>query len=79
MGQEWFCHGVYVVNDLLDRNEDLHHPVKRFRPLAVGRVSTTVAVGLLSFLWIAGAGVGLLASRIVLLILLTYVVVPLVR
>lgn len=45
----------------------------------MGRVSTTVAVGLLSFLWIAGAGVGLLASRIVLLILLTYVVVPLVR
>lgn len=67
--------GVYVFNDLLDRKDDLHHPVKKFRPLAAGRISTTIAVGLLLFLWIAGAALGFLASRIVLLILLTYVAI----
>src|SRR5712691_3808405 len=67
--------GVYVLNDLLDRKDDLNHPTKNLRPLAAGRVSTIVAVGLLSVLWIAGAGLGFLVSRAVLLILLTYVVI----
>ncbi|MDX6611430.1 MAG: hypothetical protein QOD75_616 [Blastocatellia bacterium] len=65
--------GVYVLNDLLDRERDLQHPTKKFRPLAAGKVSVTVAVVLLGILWIAGGGVGLLVSRAVLLILLAYV------
>lgn len=67
--------GVYVLNDLLDRKDDLNHPTKKLRPLAAGRVSTTVAVGLLSVLLITGAGLGFLVSRAVLLILLTYVAI----
>ncbi|HEY3026629.1 MAG TPA: decaprenyl-phosphate phosphoribosyltransferase [Pyrinomonadaceae bacterium] len=67
--------GVYVMNDLLDRKDDLNHPTKKLRPLAAGRVSTIVAAGLLSVLLIAGAGLGFLVSRAVLLILLTYVTI----
>lgn len=67
--------GVYVLNDILDRKDDVHHPAKRLRPLAAGKVSITVAVALICVLWIAGAGLGLLVSRAVFLILVAYVAV----
>lgn len=35
---------VYLFNDLLDREEDRRHPVKRHRPLAAGRVSAPLAL-----------------------------------
>lgn len=38
--------GIYVINDLIDIESDRMHPVKRFRPLAAGKVSTPVAVSL---------------------------------
>lgn len=38
---------VYVLNDLLDLEDDRHHPAKRRRPFASGRVS--VKAGLLVF------------------------------
>ena len=31
--------GVYVLNDILDRKDDAHHPAKKLRPLAAGTVS----------------------------------------
>lgn len=34
---------AYVLNDILDVEEDRHHPVKRLRPIAAGRISPTVA------------------------------------
>lgn len=37
---------VYVVNDLLDAESDAHHPVKKKRPIASGRVTKGVAVAL---------------------------------
>ena len=69
--------GVYVLNDLLDRERDLHHPTKKSRPLAAGQISVTVALLLLALLWIAGGAVGLWVSRTVLLILLAYVAINL--
>jgi 4-hydroxybenzoate polyprenyltransferase len=36
---------VYLINDLADIEKDRQHPVKRFRPLASGRLSPRVAVG----------------------------------
>ncbi|WP_214414367.1 UbiA prenyltransferase family protein [Sphaerisporangium fuscum] len=34
---------VYVGNDIADRHRDRHHPVKRHRPVAAGRVSVRAA------------------------------------
>ncbi|MGB2570627.1 UbiA prenyltransferase family protein [Micromonospora citrea] len=34
---------VYVGNDIADRHRDRHHPVKRHRPLAAGRVPVPLA------------------------------------
>lgn len=67
--------GVYILNDILDRKDDVHHPAKKLRPLAAGTVSLTVAVALVCVLWIAGAALGLFVSRAVLLILLAYIAV----
>ncbi len=36
--------GVYLVNDVMDRKQDLLHPVKRLRPVPSGRVSILAAL-----------------------------------
>ena len=50
---------VYLFNDLLDRNADRNHPIKRLRPLASGRVTAAVAVA--SMILGVAIGLGLLA------------------
>src|SRR4051794_26426871 len=66
----------YVLNDLWDREHDRHHPVKRNRPFAAGRLSTTT--GALIALVLFGAG---LSAAVLLLpvgftaMLLLYVVI----
>lgn len=47
--------GVYVLNDLLDREADRQHPVKRKRPLAAGTVDVPAA----AIMIVALIGVGL--------------------
>jgi len=37
---------AYVLNDILDRNRDREHPLKRGRPVAAGRISTSAAGGI---------------------------------
>lgn len=36
---------VYLLNDLVDREADRQHPLKRHRPIAAGHVSPSLAVG----------------------------------
>lgn len=35
---------VYLGNDIIDRHRDRHHPAKRLRPIADGRVTVTAAM-----------------------------------
>lgn len=46
--------GVYVFNDLMDRNADRAHPRKRNRPIASGKVRAPLAVLLIAVLAAAG-------------------------
>ena len=52
---------VYLINDVLDREQDRYHPLKAHRPVASGALSATVAI--------AAAGVIGVASMIVALAL----------
>ncbi|MDO8346777.1 MAG: decaprenyl-phosphate phosphoribosyltransferase [Rugosibacter sp.] len=45
---------VYVMNDLIDREQDRRHPKKRHRPLAAGTVSVSAAVTLATLCLLAG-------------------------
>jgi 4-hydroxybenzoate polyprenyltransferase len=47
---------VYVMNDLWDREADRHHPTKRFRPIAAGRIAPRTA-GVLAIALAVAAGV----------------------
>jgi 4-hydroxybenzoate polyprenyltransferase len=49
--------GVYLINDICDRNQDRLHPVKRNRPVASGRVSVAAAVVFAAILLAAGLGI----------------------
>ena len=64
--------GVYIINDLLDKESDLNHPHKRNRPLAAGVVSPATAVSLLVVLVVAGLALGLFVSGRVLGIISIY-------
>ncbi|MDP2696268.1 MAG: UbiA prenyltransferase family protein [bacterium] len=46
---------VYIINDIVDRQHDAQHPIKRLRPIASGAVSITQAVMLLVILLAGGA------------------------
>jgi len=48
---------VYLINDVADRDNDRLHPLKRFRPIAAGAVSPSLAIGTAVVL-----GVGALAA-----------------
>ncbi len=49
--------GVYLINDICDRNRDRAHPVKRDRPIASGSLSVSVAAVFAIVLVVAGMAV----------------------
>ncbi|MBP7638499.1 MAG: decaprenyl-phosphate phosphoribosyltransferase [Kiritimatiellae bacterium] len=46
--------GIYLINDLRDREADRRHPVKRLRPLAAGEIQALPAGVVAAFLLAAG-------------------------
>jgi 4-hydroxybenzoate polyprenyltransferase len=54
---------VYLVNDVMDRERDRAHPVKRHRPLATGELPVPAALAAAGVLLGAGLLVGFLLSR----------------
>lgn len=49
---------IYLINDLFDREEDNHHPVKKLRPVTSGRISprqTVILSGILILLSLLSA------------------------
>ena len=55
--------GVYIVNDVADRERDRAHPVKKFRPLASGRLSASTAVSVAAVVETAGLAAAFLLKR----------------
>lgn len=63
---------IYTFNDIVDREQDKHHPKKRLRPVASGEVSILAAVMLAVLGAVLGAVLAYSASPKVLLILAAY-------
>jgi 4-hydroxybenzoate polyprenyltransferase len=65
---------VYIFNDLADRAADQRHPLKRLRPIASGRLSTTTAAVAAAILGFAALGAALLLSPLFAGLAATYIV-----
>ena len=65
--------GVYAINDVMDRDADRVHPIKRARPVAAGRIATRSAViGGLTLI-LAGLVLASVVNRAVVLFVALYV------
>ena len=64
----------YLFNDLIDLEADRHHPHKRLRPFASGRLPLTYALVSMPVLLIAGCLLGALASPLFLVMAVGYFV-----
>jgi 4-hydroxybenzoate polyprenyltransferase len=65
---------VYTLNDLVDAPADRVHPVKRFRPIASGRVPIPVAKAMVVVLVVASLGGAAFGPRAFLLVAAAYFV-----
>ena len=65
--------GVYIVNDYFDMQDDRMHPVKKYRPLASGRVSRKQAFVFAALLFFAGFAIMGMLSFAAVAILFVYV------
>jgi 4-hydroxybenzoate polyprenyltransferase len=67
----------YIVNDLLDLEDDRNHPQKRLRPLAAGQVSKSQAIGLAVVLLVASLYFASLVGQNLMWCLLSYLTLSL--
>lgn len=54
---------IYLVNDVMDRERDRAHPVKRWRPLAAGELGVGAAIAAAAVLGVAGLAAAFFLSR----------------
>ncbi|SYZ74799.1 conserved membrane hypothetical protein [Candidatus Zixiibacteriota bacterium] len=64
---------VYVLNDIVDRDRDRLHPLKKNRPLASGRISPMTAGVTGVILLIAGLGLSYIVGASLLIVSVAYV------
>ena len=67
--------GTYLINDLLDLKYDQLHPKKRFRPIAMGSLSPSIAKPAAILLILSGLGASLVLNTNFLIISLCYSVI----
>lgn len=65
---------VYIINDILDRENDRNHPVKRHRPIASGQVPVRVAMLVAISGFLVSGAIALWLSTLFFTILFFYVV-----
>ncbi len=68
---------IYLINDVLDVNDDRQHPSKRLRPIASGRLSPRLALVAAVLLILVSLTLGLVLHGGLALILVIYVLIQL--
>jgi decaprenyl-phosphate phosphoribosyltransferase len=68
---------VYVFNDIRDRKKDQKHPIKKKRPVAAGKLSTTVALFYSVALAIASLYIAASLNHLFFLVVATYLLLQL--
>lgn len=67
--------GIYLLNDLCDLEADSKHPLKRFRPLASGKISLSTARAAMGLLLVGSASLSLLFRPAFAMVLGTYLLI----
>jgi decaprenyl-phosphate phosphoribosyltransferase len=67
--------GIYIINDVFDLSQDIHHPRKSKRPLPSGQVKMSLAVFMAVALLICSVLFGFMVSTSFLLLLVGYLAV----
>ena len=63
---------IYILNDIIDRKKDREHPVKCKRPIAAGKIPLVGSICLSGGVFVTGIMLGLVITKSLLYILLTY-------